>query len=154
MPRTTIDIDAPILRDLKRRQKRKANRSAAWSRTSSPKRCIGIELNRWVHRHFRWIARSMRAQIDLADKSLYQNLNGQGRPISGREGDRPTPALKKPLAVARGVNDLPLSRERRARSSIHNDLAAARRMQRRVSQPSCPKQIRSLAIRKYDLIVG
>jgi hypothetical protein len=46
----------------------------------------------------------------LHRKSLYQNLNGQGGPISGREGDRPTPALKKPLAVAREVNASAASR--------------------------------------------
>jgi hypothetical protein len=53
-------------------------------------------------------------------KSLYQNLNGQGRPISGRESDRPTPALKKPWAVVRGVND--------AKSAARRGCHAARRL--------------------------
>src|SRR5262249_48106185 len=52
------------------------------------------------------LGKQARASVATAQifKSLYQNLNGQGRPISSREGDRPTPALKKPLAVVRGVN--------------------------------------------------
>ena len=68
MPRTTIDIDAPILRDLKRRQKREGK---------SLGRLVSDLLAQALHQRkveqvgpspFRWIARSMRAQIDLADK--------------------------------------------------------------------------------------
>jgi hypothetical protein len=67
MPRTTIDIDAPILRDLKRRQKREGK---------SLCRLVSDLLAQALHQSkaeagpssFRWIARSMRAQVDLADK--------------------------------------------------------------------------------------
>jgi hypothetical protein len=77
MPRTTIDIDAPILRDLKRRQKREGK---------SLGRLVSDLLAEALHRRkgeqgasspFRWITRSMRAQIDLADKeAIYEVLDG------------------------------------------------------------------------------
>ena len=76
MPRTTIDIDAPILRDLKRRQKREGK---------SLGRLVSDLLARALHQQrgeqvgpspFRWIARSMRAQIDLADRdAVYEVLD-------------------------------------------------------------------------------
>jgi hypothetical protein len=80
MPRTTIDIDAPILRELKRRQKR-AGKSLG--------RLVSDLLAQALHQtkvgqaspsSFRWIARSMRAQIDLADKeAVYEALDQQDR---------------------------------------------------------------------------
>jgi hypothetical protein len=77
MPRTTIDIDAPILRDLKRRQKREGK---------SLGRLVSDLLAQALHDRkvdqaspsFRWIVRSMRAQIDLADKeAVYEALDRQ-----------------------------------------------------------------------------
>jgi hypothetical protein len=77
MPRTTIDIDAPILRDLKRRQKREGK---------SLGRLVSDLLAQALHQStaeggpssFRWIARSMRAQVDLADKeAVYEALDRQ-----------------------------------------------------------------------------
>ena len=83
MPRTTIDIDAPILRDLKRRQKREGK---------SLGRLVSDLLAPALHHRkvgqagpfsFRWISRSMRAQVDLADKeAVYEALdrrNGRRR---------------------------------------------------------------------------
>jgi hypothetical protein len=76
MPRTTIDIDAPILRDLKRRQKREGK---------SLGRLVSDLLAQALHQRkvdqvspssFRWIARSMRARVDLTDKeAVYQMLD-------------------------------------------------------------------------------
>jgi hypothetical protein len=78
MARTTIDIDAPILRDLKRRQKQEGK---------SLGRLVSDLLAQALHQRkgeqvgrlpFRWIARSMRAQIDLADKeAVYEVLDRQ-----------------------------------------------------------------------------
>ena len=78
MPRTTVDIDAPILRELKRRQKRERK---------SLGRLLSDLLAQALHRSttdqaspssFRWIARSMRAQIDVADKeAVYEVLDQQ-----------------------------------------------------------------------------
>jgi hypothetical protein len=86
MPRTTVDIDAPILREVKRRQKREGK---------SLGRVVSDLLAQALHQSkrdqispasFRWIARSMRAQVDLADKeAVYETLNRQD---SRRPGHR------------------------------------------------------------------
>jgi hypothetical protein len=78
MPRTTLDIDTPILRDLKRLQKREGK---------SLGRLVSDLLARALHHRdgerpspssFRWIARSMRAQVDLTDKdAVHEALDGQ-----------------------------------------------------------------------------
>jgi hypothetical protein len=68
MARTTVDIDAPILKDLKRLQKQEGK---------SPGRLISDLLADALARHraarsqpvrFRWASRSMRARVDLSDK--------------------------------------------------------------------------------------
>ena len=84
MPRTTIDIDAPILQDLKRRQKREGK---------SLGRLVSDLLAQALHHSkvgqagpssFRWISRSMRAQVDLADKeAVYEALDRQDDRRSG-----------------------------------------------------------------------
>ena len=84
MPRTTIDIDAPILQDLKRRQKREG---------TSLGRLVSDLLAQALHHSkvgqagpssFRWISRSMRAQVDLADKeAVYEALDRQDDRRSG-----------------------------------------------------------------------
>lgn len=76
MPRTTLDIDTPILRDLKRLQKREGK---------SLGRLVSDLLAQALHHpdarppvplSFRWISRSMRARVDLADKeALYEALD-------------------------------------------------------------------------------
>lgn len=83
MARTTLDIDAPILRDLKRLQKREGK---------SLGRLVSDLLARALHHRnagqpvpssFRWISRSMRAQADLADKdAVFEALDRQ----EGRQG--------------------------------------------------------------------
>jgi hypothetical protein len=85
MPRTTLDIDAPILRDLKRLQKREGK---------SLGRLVSDLLARAMHQRdvrspgpssFRWISRSMRGQIDLTDKgALYEALDRQDGPRRAR----------------------------------------------------------------------
>ena len=67
--RTTIDIDDPILKDLKRLQRREGKplgrlvsdllaQALATERRASPPPPLA----------FRWIAKPMRARVDLADK--------------------------------------------------------------------------------------
>ena len=80
MPRTTIDIDGPILRDLKRRQKQEGK---------SLGRLVSDLLAQALHHNkpgqsrassFRWISRSMRAQVDLTDKeAVFDALDRGGR---------------------------------------------------------------------------
>jgi len=74
MPRTTIDIDAPILRDLKRLQKRERK---------SLGRLVSDLLAQALRHHqgsrpappaFQWVSRRMGARVDLADKEAVQRL--------------------------------------------------------------------------------
>ena len=80
MPRTTIDIDAPILRDLKRLQKRQHK---------SLGRLVSDLLAQPLHQHerkqpappaFEWIARRMGARVDLADKDAVQEVLDRAEP--------------------------------------------------------------------------
>jgi hypothetical protein len=79
--RTTIDIDDPILKDLKRLQRREgkslgrlvsdllALALATQQRGSQPAAPV-----------FKWIARPMRARVDLADKhALLDAMDDMGR---------------------------------------------------------------------------
>ena len=68
MPRTTLDIDAPILRDLKRLQKRERKSlgrlvSDLLAQTLRPRGTVPPG-----GRKFIWISRPMGARVDLADK--------------------------------------------------------------------------------------
>ena len=84
MPRTTVNIDAPILRELKRLQRREGKTLG---------RLLSELLAQALRQHgheqpggpppFRWISRPMAARIDLADKdALYALLepDDRGRP--------------------------------------------------------------------------
>jgi hypothetical protein len=78
MPRTTIDIDAPILRELKRRQKRAGKSLGRLVSDLLAQALYQTNVGRASPSSFRWIARSMRAQIDLADKeAVYEALDQQ-----------------------------------------------------------------------------
>jgi hypothetical protein len=79
MARTTVDIDQPILRDLKRLQKREGK---------SLGRLVSDLLAEALARHgeasrgrpasFRWVSRPMGARIDLSDKdALHAALDGR-----------------------------------------------------------------------------
>jgi hypothetical protein len=68
MTRTTIDIDGPVLEDLKRIQKREGK---SLGRTASD--LLAESISRYGDqkgkpRPFRWISKPMKARVDLADK--------------------------------------------------------------------------------------
>jgi len=68
MPRTTLDIDAPILRDLKRLQKRERKSlgrlvSDLLAQTLRPRGSVPPQ-----GREFVWVSQPMGARVDLADK--------------------------------------------------------------------------------------
>ena len=68
MPRTTVDIDGPVLDDLKRIRKREGK---SLGRTASD--LLAEAISRYGDRKkkrtpFRWIARPMNSRVDLGDK--------------------------------------------------------------------------------------
>lgn len=68
MARTTVDIEAAVLRDLKRLQKREGK---PLGRLISELVAAALAAERGVPKEgppFRWEARAMRARIDLEDK--------------------------------------------------------------------------------------
>jgi hypothetical protein len=80
MPRTTIDIDAPILRDLKRRQKQEGKSLGRVVSDLLAQALHQSKVDQSSSTSFRWIARSMHAQIDVADKeAVYEALDRQDR---------------------------------------------------------------------------
>jgi hypothetical protein len=73
--RTTIDFDEPILRDLKRLQK-KENKTLSQLVSELVARGMAARNERKEQRPFKWIARPMRARVDLRDKDeLYRSLD-------------------------------------------------------------------------------
>jgi hypothetical protein len=68
MPRTTIDLDGPVLDDLKRIQKLEGR---SLGRTASELLAEAIShygTKKKKPAAFRWISRPMKARVDLADK--------------------------------------------------------------------------------------
>jgi hypothetical protein len=68
MPRTTVDLDAAVLRDLKRLQKREGK---TLGRLISEILAVALarrEREEEEPKPFRWSARPMKARIDLEDK--------------------------------------------------------------------------------------
>lgn len=68
MPRTTVDIDGPVLEDLKRIQKREGK---SLGRAASD--LLAEAISRYGSRRkkpepFDWISRPMKARVDLGDK--------------------------------------------------------------------------------------
>jgi hypothetical protein len=68
MTRTTLDIDGPVLEDLKRigkRERKNLGRTASDLLAEAISRYGG---DKKKPRRFRWIERPMNARVDLADK--------------------------------------------------------------------------------------
>ena len=74
MPRTTLDIDASVLRELKERQKREGK-----SLGQLASELLAASLREEPHpatAPFAWISQSMRAKVDLEDKeALHRALD-------------------------------------------------------------------------------
>jgi hypothetical protein len=73
--RTTIDIDAPVLREIKALQK-KQGRSMGRIVTDLLADALARRKGPAVAQEFRWTSRPMRALVDLADKeAVYRALD-------------------------------------------------------------------------------
>jgi len=78
MTRTTIDIDGPVLEDLKRLQKREGK---SLGRTASD--LLGEAIARYGGRRkkpakLEWVSRPMKARVDLADKEAVRAAADSG----------------------------------------------------------------------------
>lgn len=74
MPRTTLDLDPTILRDLKKRQKREGK--SLGELVSELLAGPLAETERPKPREFKWIAKPMGLKIDLEDKdALWRALD-------------------------------------------------------------------------------
>ena len=75
MPRTTVNIDRPVLRDLKRIQKREKK---SLGRIISDLLALALGQARQTSAkelHFNWVTRQMHARIALTDKdALYRAM--------------------------------------------------------------------------------
>jgi hypothetical protein len=67
MPRTTLDIDAPILRDLKKRQRREG-KSLGRLVSDLLARAMDASESKETDAPFTWNSRPMGARVDIADK--------------------------------------------------------------------------------------
>jgi hypothetical protein len=73
--RTTLDIDDPVLRELKRRQ-RAEGKSLGKVASELPARALAETGEAKAPARFEWIAQAMGARVDLADKeALYQAMD-------------------------------------------------------------------------------
>ena len=81
--RTTIDLDGPILRDLKRLQKKERKTlgqlvSELVAGGLAARKASGAE-----RRRFKWISRPMGARVDLRDKDAVYSVLDQGSHETG-----------------------------------------------------------------------
>ena len=79
MPRTTVDIDAPVLKEIKSLQKKEHRAlgqivsqllSEALARRRTPRKMPA----------FKWTSRSMRAFVDLTDKEAIYAILDENKP--------------------------------------------------------------------------
>jgi len=76
--RTTLDIDAPVLKELKRRQKAEG-KSLGRLASELLARSLAEPDKSKKAAGFHWISRPMRARVDLADKeALYAAMDQTG----------------------------------------------------------------------------
>jgi hypothetical protein len=74
MPRTTIDIDAPLLRDLKRLQKRERKSLGRLVSDLLAQALKPGAAHAAARGEFTWVSRPMGAKVDLADKEAVRAL--------------------------------------------------------------------------------
>lgn len=77
MPRTTLDIDATVLRELKRRQQREGKTIGELA-SELLARALETPSEERAGGEFTWTTRAMSARIDLEDKdALHRALDGR-----------------------------------------------------------------------------
>ena len=76
--RTTIDIDAPIMKELKRLQRAEGKSLGRLASDLLARALVERRKPRAASR-FRWLSRPMRAKVDLADKEAIYQAMDEGR---------------------------------------------------------------------------
>jgi len=83
MTRTTIDIDAPVLKDLKRRQKLERKSLGRLVSDLLAESLAHYETKQPARPAFHWISKPMGARVDLADKeAVYAAMEDERKPHS------------------------------------------------------------------------
>jgi hypothetical protein len=86
MPRTTLEIDGTVLRDVRRIQK-KQGKSLGRTVSDLLSHAIAAEKSGSAAPAFRWISRPMRARVDLLDKEAVRIATGESaRKVVPRRG--------------------------------------------------------------------
>ena len=83
--RTTVDIDAPVLRDLKRLQKQTRQSLGRLISDLLVDALASRKSHRAARPEFRWVSKQMHARIDLEDKEAVWRALDRGAP--GRAGE-------------------------------------------------------------------
>jgi hypothetical protein len=78
--RTTIDIEAPVLREVKALQKRTGGSLGAVVSRLLAEALAGRAARRSPRAPFRWTSREMRARVDLRDKDAVYAILDAGEP--------------------------------------------------------------------------
>ncbi len=86
MARTTVDIDTPVLADVKRLQKREGKSLGQVVSELLAEALVHRKDRRPAPRRFEWIARPMGARVDLNDKDAVAAALEDDRVPEGREG--------------------------------------------------------------------
>jgi hypothetical protein len=68
MPRTTVDIDGPVLEDLKRLQKKEGKSLGRMASDLLAEAISRYGGSKKKPARFRWTSKPMKARVDLADK--------------------------------------------------------------------------------------
>ena len=78
MARTTVDIDTPILKDLKRLQKQQGKSLGRLMSDLLAESLARHRSSRTRAAPFTWVSRTMQARVELSDKdALYAVLDGE-----------------------------------------------------------------------------
>lgn len=76
--RTTIDIDTPILKELKRLQKT-AGKSLGTLASELLAQALALKKNQATPTQFKWTSRAMGAKVDVADKEALNRALDEAR---------------------------------------------------------------------------
>ncbi len=86
--RTTVDIDDPILKDLKKIQKKEGKSLGRLISDLLARAIRERESPKGSAKSPRWISKAMDARVDLADREALYEAMEQGPPPAGRANKR------------------------------------------------------------------